>query len=242
MDAMVKRLYILTGGTMVHVTPHFSLCAPAYGTVGIEIAERLSPQLSVTMSERKYEIVLVKTKMAGSNTSATMAHLAMVGLHSTPETNADVQAFVQAVLADPQAVALVMAAAICDFKPVGLTAVGRNGAMVTMQQFGKAQKRLHHVDTLTLQMRPSEKIIDGVKMARPDLKLVTFKTTAGMTEDELFAQAFYNLQKSQSDLVFANDIQNYQNMVVTAAGERLVGADRLGTLDLLCEKLLATML
>jgi len=30
----MKKIVIYTGGTMVHVRPHFSLCAPAYGTVG----------------------------------------------------------------------------------------------------------------------------------------------------------------------------------------------------------------
>ncbi len=242
MSSPTKRIYVLTGGTMVHVTPHFALCAPAYGTVGIEIADRLSHKLSLTMGDRSYEIVLVKTKMAGSNSTATMAQLAQLGVRSAPESNADAQAFVQAVLADTQAVALIMAAAICDFEPVGLTAVGRSGDSVIMQHFGKEQKRLHHIETLTLQMRPSDKIIDGIKRTRPDLTVVTFKTTAGVTADELFAQAFYNLQKSQSDLVFANDIQNYQNMVVTATGERLVGSARRDALDLLCDKVLATII
>jgi len=238
---MMKRIYILTGGTMVHVTPHFALCAPAYGTVGVEIFTRLEQRLTASARREQYEVILIQTKMAGANRSETMAHLARLGLPSSPETNIDVQNYIQAILRDAEGVALVMAAAICDFEPVALTAEGRNG-MVVMSKFGKEQKRLHHVETLTLQMRPSDKIIDGIKTARPDLKLVTFKTTAGVTEDELFEQAFYNLQKSQSDLVFANDIQNYQNMVVTAAGERLLGADRLGTLDLLCETLLATMM
>ncbi len=239
MSSPTKRVYILTGGTMVHVTPHFALCAPAYGTVGSEIADRLACRVLLSMSDESYEIVLVKTKMAGSNSDATMARLAQLGVRSAPETNADAQVFVQAVLGDTQAVALIMAAAICDFVPVELTAIGRSGDITTIQHFGKEQKRLHHIETLTLQMRPSDKLIDGIKRTRPDLTIVTFKTTAGVTEDELFAQAFYNLQKSKSDLVFANDIQNYQNMVVTAAGERLRGDDRRETLDLLCEKLLA---
>ncbi|MCE7987453.1 MAG: hypothetical protein DYG89_40315 [Caldilinea sp. CFX5] len=213
MSSPAKRIYILTGGTVVHVTPHFALCAPAYGTVGIEIADRLAHRLLGTIPDGNHEIVLVKTKMAGANSSATMARLALLGIHATPETNADAQAFVQAVLADAQAVALIMAAAICDFSPIDLTAVGKSGHITTMQHFGKEQKRLHHIETLTLQMRPSDKIIDGIKRVRPDLMVVTFKTTAGVTADELFSQAFYNLQKSQSDLVFANDIQNYQRLI-----------------------------
>ena len=39
-----RRFYVITGGTMVHVAPHFSLCAPAYGRVGQQIAEELERQ------------------------------------------------------------------------------------------------------------------------------------------------------------------------------------------------------
>lgn len=235
---MTKRIYVLAGGTMVHVTPHFALCAPAYGTVGEEISARLTQRLTASPAGNQYEVILIKTKMAGVNTDETMARLATFGLHSSPETNTDVQACVEAILRDTECVALVMAAAICDFEPVALQAQNRGGT-VAISRFGKDQKRLHQVETLTLQMRPSDKIIDGVKVARPDIALITFKTTAGVAETELFAQAFYNLQKSHSDLVFANDIQNYQNMVVTTSGERLVGSDRSAALDLLCHKLLA---
>lgn len=237
---MRKQLYVLTGGTMVHVTPHFALCAPAYGNVGCEIYQRLSQLLLAHGLAHQYEAVLVKTKMAGPNSKETSAVLEALGTCTAPETNADLKALVQALVGDDRCGALIMAAAICDFEPVTLNAIGRNGP-VEMTKFGKDQRRLHHVETLTLQMRPSDKIIDGLKVMRPDLKLVTFKTTAGVTEAELFAQAFYNLQKSQSDFVFANDIQNYQNMVVTARGERLLGHDRTATLDLLCETLITAM-
>ena len=234
---MNKRIYVLTGGTMVHVTPHFALCAPAYGNVGSEIYQRLSQILIAHGIAHHYEAVLVKTKMAGPNSNETIAFLEELGVCTSPETNADLKTLVQSMLGDARCVALIMAAAICDFEPVDLKAVGRSG-IVEMIEFGKEQQRLHHVETLTLQMRPSNKIIDGIKLVRPDLKLVTFKTTAGVAEAELIAQALYNLQKSQSDFVFANDIQNYQNMVVVASGERLLGHDRAATLDLLCENLM----
>ena len=225
---------------MVHVAPHFALCAPAYGNVGVEIHQRLSHVLLSSGVDKQYEVVLVKTKMAGVNSRQTAASLKRLGVTVSPETNEDVNTLVQAILRDVHCTALIMAAAICDFEPVDLQAVGRSG-MVEMTKFGKDQQRLHHVETLTVQMRPSEKIIDGIKLLRPDITLVTFKTTAGVAETELFAQALYNLQKSQSDFVFANDIQNYQNMVVTARGERLLGHDRAATLDLLCENLIGAI-
>lgn len=59
----MKNIYIITGGTMVHITPHFSITAPAYGKVGVEIYALFSEN---SLSEN-YTIYLIKTKMAGLN-------------------------------------------------------------------------------------------------------------------------------------------------------------------------------
>jgi hypothetical protein len=83
--------------------------------------------------------------------------------------------------------------------------------------------------------------VDLVKRARPDLCLVTFKTTAGLRACDLRAQAMENLQRSRSDLVFANDIQNRLNLVVAASGEVLQGADRQTTVQILCDRILSRL-
>lgn len=231
----MKAIYIITGGSMVHVSPHFALCAPAYGQVGVEIHRRLT-QLLAMHSDSEYQIHLIRTRMAGINTPETVAHLTALGVSPAPESNHDLKMLVDRLVAAPETAALIVAAAICDFAPVELNAITGDRS-IHMTQFGKAQARLHHVQSLMLELRPSEKVIDNVKQKRSDLRLVTFKTTAGVSEDELFAQASYNLERSQSDLVFANDIQNHYNMVVTPAGERLCGIDRQATLDLCCQRL-----
>ncbi len=230
----MKTIYIITGGTMVHVTPHFSLCAPAYGQVGAEIYERLSALAAAATPPSSCQVHLIKTRMAGRNHPETIAHLAALGAPTSPETNHDLGNLVDALLRSPDTSGLIMAAAICDFQPEELTATGEEG-FVTMLHFGKDQERLHHVESLMLKLQPSEKIIDRVKKVRPEMRLVTFKTTAGMGEEALFRQARYNLQRSQSDMVFANDIQHHLNLVVTAQGERLRGADRKATIDLFCQ-------
>lgn len=229
----MKAIYIITGGSMVHVTPHFALCAPAYGQVGVEIYNRLSAHVTVQPNCADYQIHLIKTRMAGPNAPTTIEHLTGLGISPSPESNHDLKVLVNRLVQEPETAALIVAAAICDFEPVELTAV-TSDRFVNMTQFGKDQARLHHVKSLMLELRPSEKVIDNVKQNRSDLRLVTFKTTAGLNEDELFAQASYNLERSQSDLVFANDIQHHLNLVVTPEGERLCGPDRQATLDLLC--------
>lgn len=221
----MKHLYVVTGGTLVHVSPHFALCAPAYGHVGEHIAAQLRSAIAAAGAAQSLRPFLIRTRLAGPNSAETLEQLHRLGVAGDPETNADVRALVQAIAAEPAAVALVIAAAICDFEPVALTAIG-DGLSETRVVFGKAQPRLHHVDRLSLDLVPSGKIIDEVKRARPDMVLATFKTTAGVSEDEMVAQARHNLARSESDFVFANDIHHRVNCIVAAAGDVLRGHER----------------
>jgi hypothetical protein len=234
----MKHIYVVTGGTLVHVRPHFSLCAAAYGQVGSEIHDGLTAGLAARRRVDDFRVHLVRTRMAGPSPAETVAHLQELGVPPAPETNADLRTLVQAVTARAETAALVMAAAVCDFEPVELTVTGETGPQTTTD-FGKGQKRLHHVRSATLALRPSEKLVDLVKSGRPEVCLVTFKTTAGLLESDLRAQAMQNLQRSRSDLVFANDIQHRLNLVVTATGEILQGADRRATVRMLCDQLLS---
>jgi phosphopantothenoylcysteine synthetase/decarboxylase len=233
----MKYIYVITGGTLVHISPHLSICAPAYGNVGKGIYKRLSEALKSKGLEQIYQVCLVRTKMAGTNALETEMHLKRLGFASKVETNHDVENLTRCLIGCDETLAIVMAAAICDFEPVELTTKNISGETI-WKSFGKNQKRLHQVESLTLTMRPGMKIIDLIKSSRKDIFLVTFKTTAGVTEEETFEQALSNLRRSKSDLVFANDIQNQQNMIVSPRAERIKGTDRSSTLDILCQRLL----
>jgi hypothetical protein len=74
---------------------------------------------------------------------------------------------------------------------------------------------------LELKLKPSAKIIDIIKKSNPHIFLVTFKTTAAETEETLVEKSRYNLKRSQSDLVFRNDIQNRINLIETEKKEAL---------------------
>lgn len=56
----MNKIYILTGGTFNHVSPHFSLAAPAYGKVGEELYKLLRHTPNA-------KVELIKTKMADSS-------------------------------------------------------------------------------------------------------------------------------------------------------------------------------
>ena len=229
----MKTIYIITGGTMVHVTPHFSLCAPAYGKVGGDIYNRMTIALDDKLVGDEYRVFLIKTKMAGINSEGAKAQLNHLGFHASLETNDDLELFIRTVISKPETVSIIMAAAICDFTPDTLTGF-EDTTPVSISEFGKDKKRLHKAHSLNLKLSPSKKIIDIIKEKRPDLFLVTFKTTGGATETELVSKSLYNLKRSGSDLVFGNDIQNQKNIVVTPDNQTFCGEDRQATLDIFC--------
>ena len=233
----MRTIYVVTGGTLVHVSPHFSLCAPAYGAVGTEISAHLHSSIERLSLASSLEVILVRTRLAGPNDLASQARLTELGVSSSPETNQDLRDLVHAILRRVDTAAIVMSAAVCDFEPERLTSRSESGEE-TRLSFGKDQARLHGVRSLTLDLTPSAKIIDDVKAQRSDVCLATFKTTAGLPLEVMRVQATENMIRSGSDFVFANDIHHHANLVVTRAGDVLQGQDRTATLNLLCDALM----
>lgn len=181
-----RKVVIFTGGTMVHVSPHFSLCAPAFGTVGADIAKALSEDFNVT---------LYSSYMAGGKDF---------------NTNEDLKALLKNVLKEvPKGSVVIMAAAVCDFRPQYLRSDG-----YCTTKFGKDQPRLSSDKGLALDLVPAEKLVRSIKKKRPDITLVTFKTTAGESWNDLIRKAGKNIEATDADLVFANDIVSHLNALV----------------------------
>ena len=214
---------------MVHITPHFSITAPAYGKVGTEIYNLLR----TNMANKNDIIYLIKTKMAGINSDELIAHLTSLNLKSTIETNDELKKLVEVISQKSDTKAIIMAAAICDFEPDELSAYeGEN--LITIRDFGKDKKRLHKAHFLELKLKASAKIINIIKKSNPHIFLVTFKTTAGETEEKLIEKSRYNLKRSQSDMVFGNDIQNRINLIVTEKEEVFRAESREEALKVFC--------
>ena len=230
----MKNIYIITGGTLVHVSPHFSLCAPAYGKVGEEIHSNLNE----IHNSSETNIYLIKTKMAGISDDETKEKLASIGYKGDIETNEDIRKLTKAIASDNATVGIVMSAAICDFEPDKL-AIKDSHEIIT--KFGKSQKRLHKAESVSLDLVAAPKVIDTIKSINPDIKLVTFKTTAGESEVEILTKGSFNLARSSSDYVFCNDIHTKQNLVVSSCGAVFRATSRSEALNILCSKLISAI-
>ena len=119
-DAVKKRIYILTCGTVNHISPHFASSVPAYGTVGKQIFDHLYAEAS------EHDVFLINTRMSNKNTFDTECELKRLGYSSstvTPrpvETNDDLSELVDLMVADENTRCIIMAAAVCDFQPEGM--------------------------------------------------------------------------------------------------------------------------
>jgi phosphopantothenoylcysteine synthetase/decarboxylase len=188
-------IHIFGGGTIQHVRNHLALCAPAYGSTARKLHEALE------VLDPRHDVKLHLTRMADHT--------------SRMETNEDVAAALHGILTDPQTRAIVFNVALCDFS-------GRIGDV----EAGKYAERLKTRGELPVQMslEPTPKLLSSIKVIRPDVFLVGFKTTAGATEDGQRDAALRQIQETGTDLVFANDTVTRSNLLYAEKGMRLKGS------------------
>lgn len=241
----MKRIYVISGGTMVHIRPHFSLCAPAYGTIGCSLTDALVQGIFDKGMDKDFRVVPIFTRMAEyqgdrwgdyGNIQATCTEgvwygrqlLESLGLRHV-ETHEDLKTLTQALIQREDTRGIIMAAAVCDWKPQILQEddVNETGHVYVNErfttEFGKGHPRLStrlpgHPDArkgISLKMRPADKLIGMIRRERKDIFLVSFKTTAGVSREETYAAGLKSLKGSSSNLVLANDVQNHHNVIVT---------------------------
>ncbi|MDB4330457.1 hypothetical protein N9948_01915 [bacterium] len=213
---MKQKIYVISGGTVQHVAPHFAVCAPAYGTVGGDLAGIINnyfyTHLDPNIAE-KYEVFYLKTRMTGRHHSIfEEGILEQAGLKHL-ETNEDIDKLVDFLISKKDTRCIFMASALCDFKPFFGTDIKDKGENIVA--FGKSVPRLSSANNKVIEFEPTKKIIDKIRKERKDIFLVTFKTTAGATKEESYTKALSNLKRSSSNLVFVNDIREHHNAVVT---------------------------
>jgi hypothetical protein len=179
-------IHIFGGGTIQHVRNHMALCAPAYGTTARRLFDLLGPNIAQ----------LHLTRMAD--------------FQSSMETNEDVAARLQEVLADPSTRAVVFNVALCDY-------CGQIGDVTS----GKYAQRLSSREgAQALRLTPTPKLLQRVKTIRPDVALVGFKTTADASPDFQCRLALRQFEETGADVVFANDTVTRHNMLVMKTGLR----------------------
>lgn len=187
---------------MYHVRPHFSLAAPAYGTVSRQIYREL-----VWLNEAnkfQHNIILGHTKMAFGKEGSLPGEICI------GETNNEVEKWIDdEIIANKDAKIVFLSVAFCDFVGFPLDSNGNP------EPSGKECQRLKTSDgDRNLLIIPAKKIISKIRKERKDIFLVAFKTTSGASEEEQYKLGLELLKKNSCNLVLANDIHNHRNMIV----------------------------
>lgn len=96
--------------------------------------------------------------------------------------------------------------AVCAANPVHLliaaAAVGDwQAAEPAVAKVSTRSKQPYRVE-----LKPTPKIIDGIKAAFPQTRLVAFRAQSGLTAQELYDDAFSRLQKAGAEMIVANDV------------------------------------
>jgi hypothetical protein len=229
---MTKKIYVITGGTLAHVSPHFSLCAPSYGSVGRDIFNKISKKIDSHLdTKNNYSVHLIKTRMAGRNKDTHILDILKNLNIKNLETNDDLSRVINFIKSKEDTRCIILSSAVCDFEPKSLTTWDSN----FKTEFGKNEKRLDSDKDIALFLKPSNKLIDTIRIERKDIFLVSFKATSGLDKQEAYAKALRNLKRSSSNLVFVNDIKNNHNGVVTPEEFPYWGDSREHALDILCD-------
>jgi len=248
-----RRFYVITGGTMVHVAPHFSLCAPAYGRVGREIARELERLREWWKVGHRPTFHVLRTKMAlgAEKHSRDEREVFAAADIKFLETNEDLETLVDHLVLQPDTKGIIMAAAVCDWIPENLGVLDRQGTphatnvnlVSSTWEFGKRTPRLgtrprENWDrrNVELQLRPADKLIGKIRRTRKDIFLVGFKATTGMSEQEQYITGLGLLKGASCNLVLANDVHEHRNMVITPEEAKYhVTTDRREAVRGLCE-------
>lgn len=147
-----------------------------------------------TTAKLMYELIpnsyMVLTKMADSNSRII--------------TNDDVEIYIDSLLEDRNVGTIIFNVAMCDFN--GIIDGGVSG------KYGNRLKTSE--GTKLMELTPALKIINKIRIKRPDIFLVGFKTTCCATSDEQFSIALQFMKKSKCNLVLANDVDTRNNMII----------------------------
>lgn len=191
----IKNIHVFGGGTVAHVTNHFAVSAPAYGSTAKELHD------------------LCVERFKDSNVHLHLTKMCSPYLESDNhmETNEDVENLVYKLRADPNTKVIFFNAALVDWTPGLLTQ-----EFTHRMDFGKKLGRLESRNGLpVLTLKPAPKIISKIREGRKDIFLVGFKATCGATKQEMFEKGLRLCKEGSVNLVLVNDTKTHWNMIVT---------------------------
>lgn len=196
-----RKIHIYGGGTVQHISSHFALAAPAYGSTAVQLSGLCLRRWNDN-GRRTIDVDVHFTKMCGGDM----------------ETNEDVSKHLDEVIADPLTKIIFMTCAFCDWTPKMLTYgnIDTDEHFTDVWKFGKYEQRLNsRKDTMMMNLEPTEKIISKIRKTRKDIFLVAFKTTCGATKQEMYEKGLRLCKEGSVNLVLVNDTKTRMNMIVT---------------------------
>lgn len=203
------KIIVISGGTVSYIRPHFALMAPAYGSIG-NFFESCFDKRKDDWNELA-EVYNVKTKLAGGG--------------ETLETNEDMGQYIDQLLENHEVKCIIMAAAICDFKAESI--IQSDGINEYADYYiGKEYNRLCSDQDISIKLIPNRKIVRKIKAVRPDIFLVSFKTTTSKSYPELVEECKLSQEIHKSDLVFGNDLVARNNLLYYPDGRNTCYAGR----------------
>ena len=176
-----RKIHIIGGGTFSDVKAHLAVSAPAFGNT----AKRMRALCEERFGD-KMDVELHLTAMCDGGSPKL-------------KTNADIDALLTTIVADPLTKVVILNAALCDFT-------------------GHIDSDLARLDSsraYNMKLIPAEKIIKKIRAVRKDIFLVAFKTTAGADEQTQYLAGLNLMKKNHVNLVLANDVVNRRNMIIT---------------------------
>lgn len=187
-----RRIVIFGGGTFQPIRNHLSLCAPAFGTTAKKLHQIFTFTPYISMPDGSAGSMLLLTKMANSNSKLV--------------TNEDVENCIDELLEDESIGTIVLNIAFCDYKVDEIDGV----------KSGWHADRLKTADgNIEVKLTPTQKIISKIRIKRPDIFLVGFKTTTNKTSQEQFLTALKMMKSTKCNLVLANDTVTRNNFIIT---------------------------
>lgn len=196
MTTSIKNVHIFGGGTVAHLTNHFALSAPAYGTIAKEIA-------GIALHTFKASnIKLELTKMADPS--------------STIETNQDLINRIEELKPWACTKVIFMTCAVVDFEPTWMTH-GAGKTYIESSEFSKYVQRIKtkDCDSLIVETKPSAKIVKRIREGRKDIFVSALKSTCGATDQEMFEAGLGLCKRGSVNLVLVNDVKTKRHMIVT---------------------------
>lgn len=184
-----KVVHVVGGGTVSHIRAHLALCAPAYGGTARRLVALCQEH------DKSMDVILHLTKMADPK--------------SRVETTEHLGELAHSIVSDPKSKIVFWNPAVVDYDgTIEGTASGRLAPRLkTSGSYGKPLER-------DMRLVPAPKIVDTLRSSRKDIFLVSFKATAGATQEEQYRAGLELLKRSSSNLVLANDIKTGLNMVI----------------------------